>query len=198
MSQPDLIQLGTTHSRKRFPKLPIPSGSNPTGAFIREARRIEVLKLAKKYNFLLAEDDAHAFLYYGPEGTQQRHTAGVHDRGPAAPQRNEHNHLEHQLGSWSTAWESWRSTAGDATALSASPARTSLVRRSRRRPSPVSLQYVRVSFSIIEEEPAAKACRRLREAALEARAEAEAAEKEQARRQIQSIQLPSLITPDSS
>lgn len=40
-------------------------------------------------------------------------------------------------------------------------------------PSP----YIRVSFSIIEEEPAAEACRRLREAVIEARAEAEAAAK---------------------
>lgn len=30
------------------------------------------LELAKKYNFLLLEDDAYAFLYYGPEGRQAR------------------------------------------------------------------------------------------------------------------------------
>jgi len=36
--------------------------------------------------------------------------------------------------------------------------------------------YVRVSFSIIEEDKAEEACRRLREAILEARAEAAAAE----------------------
>ena len=30
------------------------------------------LKLAKKYNFLILEDDAYAFLYYGPEGQKAR------------------------------------------------------------------------------------------------------------------------------
>ncbi|KAF7305471.1 Aminotran-1-2 domain-containing protein [Mycena chlorophos] len=64
----------TTYPGKRFPKFlyTIPSGSNPTGASIPESRKIEVLKLAKKYNFLLLEDDAYAFLYYGPEGKQAR------------------------------------------------------------------------------------------------------------------------------
>ncbi|KAJ7718459.1 pyridoxal phosphate-dependent transferase [Mycena metata] len=64
----------TTHPGKRYPKAlyTIPSGSNPTGASIPEARKIEVLKLAKKYNFLVLEDDAYAFLYYGPEGQQAR------------------------------------------------------------------------------------------------------------------------------
>ncbi|KAF7305475.1 Aminotran-1-2 domain-containing protein [Mycena chlorophos] len=64
----------TTYPGKRFPKFlyTIPSGSNPTGASIPESRKIEVLKLAKKYNFVLLEDDAYAFLYYGPEGKQAR------------------------------------------------------------------------------------------------------------------------------
>ncbi|KAJ7096913.1 pyridoxal phosphate-dependent transferase [Mycena epipterygia] len=64
----------TTHPGKRYPKLlyTIPSGSNPTGASIPEHRKIEVLKLAKKYNLLILEDDAYAFLYYGPEGQQAR------------------------------------------------------------------------------------------------------------------------------
>ncbi|KAJ7745551.1 pyridoxal phosphate-dependent transferase [Mycena maculata] len=62
------------HPGKPFPKLlyTIPSGSNPTGASIPEERKIEVLKLATKYNFLVLEDDAYAFLYYGPEGQQAR------------------------------------------------------------------------------------------------------------------------------
>src|ERR1700761_3208734 len=30
------------------------------------------LKLAKKYNFLVLEDDAYAFLYYGPERERAR------------------------------------------------------------------------------------------------------------------------------
>ncbi|KAJ6583625.1 pyridoxal phosphate-dependent transferase [Mycena vulgaris] len=63
-----------TYPGKQFPKLlyTIPSGSNPTGASIPEARKLEVLKLAKKYNFLVLEDDAYAFLYYGPAGKQAR------------------------------------------------------------------------------------------------------------------------------
>ncbi|KAJ7627155.1 pyridoxal phosphate-dependent transferase [Roridomyces roridus] len=69
-----LTNWESTHPGKRFPKLlyTIPSGSNPTGTSIPEARKIEVLKLAKKYNFLILEDDAYAFLYYGPEGQQAR------------------------------------------------------------------------------------------------------------------------------
>ncbi|KAJ7192513.1 pyridoxal phosphate-dependent transferase [Mycena pura] len=64
----------TTHPGKPYPKFmyTTPSGSNPTGASIPEARKVEVLKLAKKYNFLVLEDDAYAFLYYGPEGKQAR------------------------------------------------------------------------------------------------------------------------------
>ncbi|KAJ7045256.1 pyridoxal phosphate-dependent transferase [Mycena alexandri] len=64
----------TTNPGKPYPKVlyTIPSGSNPTGASIPEGRKIEVLKLAKKYNFLLLEDDAYAFLYYGPAGQQAR------------------------------------------------------------------------------------------------------------------------------
>ncbi|KAK7006260.1 Aminotran-1-2 domain-containing protein [Favolaschia claudopus] len=69
-----LANWETTHPGKPYPKLlyTIPSGSNPTGASIPEERKIEVLKLAKKYNFLVLEDDAYAYLYYGPEGKQAR------------------------------------------------------------------------------------------------------------------------------
>ncbi|KAJ6543419.1 pyridoxal phosphate-dependent transferase, partial [Mycena vulgaris] len=69
-----LANWETTYPGKRFPKLlcTIPSGSDPTGASIPEARKVEVLKLAKKYNFLVLEDDTYAFLYYGPEGKQAR------------------------------------------------------------------------------------------------------------------------------
>ncbi|KAJ7721781.1 pyridoxal phosphate-dependent transferase [Mycena metata] len=69
-----LSRWDRTHPGKPYPKAlyTIPSGSNPTGASIPEARKIEVLKLAKKYNFLVLEDDAYAFLYYGPEGQQAR------------------------------------------------------------------------------------------------------------------------------
>ncbi|KAF7290680.1 Aminotran-1-2 domain-containing protein [Mycena indigotica] len=69
-----LSTWGETHPGQRFPKFlyTIPSGSNPTGASIPEARKVEVLRLVKKYNILLLEDDAYAFLYYGPEGQQAR------------------------------------------------------------------------------------------------------------------------------
>ncbi|KAF8190976.1 pyridoxal phosphate-dependent transferase [Mycena galopus ATCC 62051] len=69
-----LANWETTHPEKAYPKLlyTVPSGSNPTGASIPEHRKIEVLKLAKKYNFLVLEDDAYAFLYYGPEGQRAR------------------------------------------------------------------------------------------------------------------------------
>ncbi|KAJ7241335.1 pyridoxal phosphate-dependent transferase [Mycena haematopus] len=69
-----LANWESTHPGKPYPKIlyTVPSGSNPTGASIPEHRKIEVLKLAKKYNFLILEDDAYAFLYYGPEGQQAR------------------------------------------------------------------------------------------------------------------------------
>ncbi|KAJ7676697.1 pyridoxal phosphate-dependent transferase [Mycena polygramma] len=69
-----LSNWDATHPGKAYPKFlyTIPSGSNPTGASIPDRRKVEVLKLSKKYNFLLLEDDAYAFLYYGPEGKQAR------------------------------------------------------------------------------------------------------------------------------
>ncbi|KAF7329111.1 Aminotran-1-2 domain-containing protein [Mycena kentingensis (nom. inval.)] len=69
-----LSNWDTTHPGKPYPKFlyTIPSGSNPTGASIPEARKIEVLKIAKKYNILILEDDAYAFLYYGPTGGKAR------------------------------------------------------------------------------------------------------------------------------
>jgi len=45
----------------------IPTGSNPTGLSATEERKIEILKLVKKHNLLLFEDDAYYFLYYGTE-----------------------------------------------------------------------------------------------------------------------------------
>ncbi|KAF7364389.1 Aminotran-1-2 domain-containing protein [Mycena sanguinolenta] len=69
-----LANWETTHPGKPYPKLlyTVPSGSNPTGASIPEYRKVEVLKLAKKYNFLILEDEAYGFLYYGPEGKKAR------------------------------------------------------------------------------------------------------------------------------
>ncbi|KAJ6496410.1 pyridoxal phosphate-dependent transferase [Mycena sanguinolenta] len=69
-----LANWETTHPGRPYPKLlyTVPSGSNPTGASIPEHRKVEVLKLAKKYDFLILEDEAYGFLYYGPEGKQAR------------------------------------------------------------------------------------------------------------------------------
>jgi tryptophan aminotransferase len=43
----------------------IPYGGNPSGTTIPEARRIEVLALAREHNFLIFEDDPYYYLYYG-------------------------------------------------------------------------------------------------------------------------------------
>ncbi|KAJ7701228.1 pyridoxal phosphate-dependent transferase [Mycena rosella] len=69
-----LANWETDHPGKRAPKFlyTIPSGSNPTGASIPEHRKVAVLQLARKYNLLVLEDDAYAFLYYGPAGQQAR------------------------------------------------------------------------------------------------------------------------------
>ncbi|KAF9013316.1 TdiD protein [Cyathus striatus] len=52
---------------KTFPKLlyTVPFGSNPTGFTTSIERRIQILTLARKYNFLIFEDDPYYFLYYG-------------------------------------------------------------------------------------------------------------------------------------
>ncbi|KAJ6562077.1 pyridoxal phosphate-dependent transferase [Mycena capillaripes] len=262
----------TTHPGKRFPKLlyTIPSGSNPTGASIPEGRKIEVLKLAKKYNFLLLEDDAYAFLYYGPKGQQARsyfalepevngergrvvrfdsfskvlssgmrlgymtaalplcHSVNMitsntnlqpstltqvmayallsrwgpagfleHCAGVAAFYRARRDAFERVARTHLTGLAEWTSpvagmflyikllvhTSGrptDSAALISGKAVAKgvlAVPGTAFMPLGGATPYVRVSFSIIEEEPAAEACRRLREAVLEARAEAEAAEK---------------------
>ncbi|KAJ7816169.1 pyridoxal phosphate-dependent transferase [Mycena leptocephala] len=64
----------TRHPGKPYPKILYtnPTGSNPTGSYIPEHRKIEILRLAKKYNFLLLEDDPYALLYYGTKCQQAR------------------------------------------------------------------------------------------------------------------------------
>ncbi|KDQ13584.1 hypothetical protein BOTBODRAFT_33591 [Botryobasidium botryosum FD-172 SS1] len=56
-------------AEKPLPKLlfTVPYGCNPTGATASLQRRLEVLALARKYNFLILEDDPYFYLYYGPE-----------------------------------------------------------------------------------------------------------------------------------
>ncbi|KAJ4482362.1 TdiD protein [Lentinula aciculospora] len=52
---------------KPCPKLlyTIPFGSNPTGSTTTPVRRLEVLRLARLYNFIILEDDPYYHLYYG-------------------------------------------------------------------------------------------------------------------------------------
>ncbi|KAI0113348.1 PLP-dependent transferase [Daldinia grandis] len=42
----------------------IPTGSNPTGRSCPEWRKIEILRLAKRFNFMILEDDAYYFLNF--------------------------------------------------------------------------------------------------------------------------------------
>ncbi|KAJ3522241.1 hypothetical protein NMY22_g11975 [Coprinellus aureogranulatus] len=43
----------------------IPFGSNPAGVTASYERRVQLLHLAKKYDFLIIEDDPYYFIYYG-------------------------------------------------------------------------------------------------------------------------------------
>ena len=45
----------------------IPTGSNPTGASLTEARRDDVMRLAKEHDVLVLEDDPYYFLQYAPQ-----------------------------------------------------------------------------------------------------------------------------------
>ena len=40
-------------------------GGNPSGVTASYARRVEVLRIARKYDILVLEDDPYYFLYYG-------------------------------------------------------------------------------------------------------------------------------------
>ncbi|KAK4185852.1 pyridoxal phosphate-dependent transferase [Podospora australis] len=66
LNSPELERILATwpHDKHRSPRVlyTVPTGSNPTGLTCSEKRRIEVLRLAKKYNFLIFEDDAYYFL----------------------------------------------------------------------------------------------------------------------------------------
>ncbi|KAI1452818.1 PLP-dependent transferase [Annulohypoxylon moriforme] len=45
----------------------IPTGSNPTGRSCPEWRKVEILRLAKRFNFMILEDDAYYFLNFEDE-----------------------------------------------------------------------------------------------------------------------------------
>ncbi|KAL4972921.1 pyridoxal phosphate-dependent transferase [Aspergillus desertorum] len=49
-----------------------PTGSNPTGQSCTESRKAEVLRLAKRFNFMILEDDAYYYLNYGDEKHRAR------------------------------------------------------------------------------------------------------------------------------
>ncbi|XP_008576751.1 PREDICTED: kynurenine/alpha-aminoadipate aminotransferase, mitochondrial [Galeopterus variegatus] len=54
-------------SKKNTPKLlyTVPTGNNPTGSTLRSDRKKEIYELARKYDFLIIEDDPYYFLQYG-------------------------------------------------------------------------------------------------------------------------------------
>ncbi|KAL4758922.1 aminotransferase-like domain-containing protein [Aspergillus foveolatus] len=49
-----------------------PTGSNPTGQSCIESRKAEILRLAKRFNFIILEDDAYYYLNYGDEKKRAR------------------------------------------------------------------------------------------------------------------------------
>ncbi|KAL4990755.1 pyridoxal phosphate-dependent transferase [Aspergillus falconensis] len=49
-----------------------PTGSNPTGQSCTETRKAEILRLAKRFNFIILEDDAYYYLNYGDEKCRAR------------------------------------------------------------------------------------------------------------------------------
>ncbi|KAK0199870.1 TdiD protein [Desarmillaria ectypa] len=61
------ILLDSWSTDQPFPKLlyTIPYGANPTGMTTTAARRVEILRLARKHNILILEDDPYFHLYYG-------------------------------------------------------------------------------------------------------------------------------------
>ncbi|KAL4998923.1 pyridoxal phosphate-dependent transferase [Aspergillus recurvatus] len=49
-----------------------PTGSNPTGQSCTESRKAEILRLAKRFNFMILEDDAYYYLNYGDKTCRAR------------------------------------------------------------------------------------------------------------------------------
>ena len=46
-------------------RIPAQFGSNPAGVTANYETRVELLKLAKKHDFIIIEDDPYYFIYYG-------------------------------------------------------------------------------------------------------------------------------------
>ncbi|KAI2466443.1 PLP-dependent transferase [Annulohypoxylon bovei var. microspora] len=61
--------LYTWPDNRPRPKLlyTVPTGSNPTGRSCPEWRKVKILRLAKRFNFLILEDDAYYFLNFEDE-----------------------------------------------------------------------------------------------------------------------------------
>ncbi|KAH6649107.1 pyridoxal phosphate-dependent transferase [Truncatella angustata] len=68
------IVLSQWPDHKRRPRIlyTVPTGSNPTGRSCTQARKIEILRLAKKFNFLIFEDDAYYFLDFADPAVKAR------------------------------------------------------------------------------------------------------------------------------
>lgn len=66
---PDALaqQIAHLHARGTPPKMlyTVPNFHNPTGRIVSEARRREIIRLARHYNFLLVEDDVYRDLSFG-------------------------------------------------------------------------------------------------------------------------------------
>jgi 2-aminoadipate transaminase len=54
-------QVADLHASGKFPSMlyTIPNFHNPTGSTLSEARRLEIIKLARRYGFLIVEDDVY-------------------------------------------------------------------------------------------------------------------------------------------
>jgi 2-aminoadipate transaminase len=62
-------QVAQLHTRGTFPSMlyTVPNFHNPTGRTLSEARRIEIIRLARRYNFLIVEDDVYRDLSFEGE-----------------------------------------------------------------------------------------------------------------------------------
>ncbi|PGH10866.1 hypothetical protein AJ79_05226 [Helicocarpus griseus UAMH5409] len=49
----------------------VPTGSNPTGRSCKESRKAEILRLAKRFNFVIFEDDAYYFINFEEVSTKR-------------------------------------------------------------------------------------------------------------------------------
>lgn len=60
-------QVAQLHAQAKFPRLlyTVPNFQNPTGRTLPEARRLEIIQLARRYDFLIVEDDVYRDLAFG-------------------------------------------------------------------------------------------------------------------------------------